>query len=1167
MSGPGQSHGSWKLPRPLRWLAILTGALLLFLIVLAVGLGLATDRWIRPVVEEQASIAIPGEVSIGGLAVSLLGLSVTVDRLAIRPDEPDAEPVLELGRLYVSLARLPLFTGHVVVDDIQIDAPVLRVVREPSGEINLLKVLVPETPESPAPEPTPSEPLPVRVRSLLLGAGEVEFVDRASPRAQPLKIALPAARIQNVIVTGDPGEDPADLHLEITSDGASVAVDGSFQRTADRLSVDATVDAAKLPLSRAWVYLPDFGWSKLDGELDAKIHYVNITGKQQTAEGSVAVRGLQVVVPKLKDPVLSLESLSVKLDQLDLLGRRIALGQVTLEKPRLFFDPIDRANQPLLPNGIPAAGEPTPGGDTRPFAWSLAGLQIDGAQFVPIGEDLQPLGLDATVGAIASAPQGPTDVTLALAQGDGSVAVAGKVYAAPVGFNGKITLDALALAPLLRLFMAGPGPRVDDGVVKGELEVKLGSLAAGEAPAAGGDLHVGGTITLEKLDAKSDAEGTIGAKVQKIALALKPLELPGLLPSPSDGAASGAPDAAPNDATVPVDAPASASPDTGAPAPAPVSSAPAAPGPAPAAAPALRWDPPADAGTVRLVGSLEIDGVAVRAPKGEPFAFDLKSLDLALTQLELPGLLPPAGAPAAEGAGRLRLSGTLALAGIVTKSGKEGEFGFDLEKLDLGLKQIELPGLLAAAGAKPPADPVRIVLDRARITSPKLRLTRSENGIVLPAVPGAEARPADAKPVAKQADGAPSAEKKGAKRKATPTTLAKGAEAPRPEAGGPGVHLELGSLALEGGSLRFVDRTVKPFYQGEVTGLQVNARDLSFPPASVRDVSIKLDAPGPAPIWALGAYTPASSWFEFNLDKLPLAPLNPYVRNASGYVVNGGELSLYSKGSRTGDRIYAANWITLFDPNLSGGGPDAPLEKSVGVPVSLALALLKDPSGNIGLSVPIDYDKSGASVRLGSVIGSALTQVLIGALTSPLKLLGAVVEPGGKVKDATPEPIHFVPGRAELGADDDERVGALAKLAATRPGLVLRLSGQTSGADGQFLREAKLLEAIDSGEGLPEEARGLGKALVRRRLRGALEARLESKPTALDPEDAQTLETWLAAVAVGPESLAELARKRAARVQELLQKQFGLDAKQIQQAEPGPPGGSPDPSVDVAIGS
>ncbi len=360
---------------------------------------------------------------------------------------------------------------------------------------------------------------------------------------------------------------------------------------------------------------------------------------------------------------------------------------------------------------------------------------------------------------------------------------------------------------------------------------------------------------------------------------------------------------------------------------------------------------------------------------------------------------------------------------------------------------------------------------------------------------------------------------------------------------------------------------MKPFYQGEVTGLTLTARDLAFPELRVRDVSVKLDAPGPAPLWALGAYTPASSWFELDLGHLPLAPLNPYVRNASGYVVNGGELSLYSKGSVTDGRLYVANWVTLFDPDLSGGGPEAPLEKALGVPVSLAISLLKDPAGDIGLSIPIDYDEKGASVHLGSVIGSAVKGVLIGVLTSPLKLLGAVVDASGRVEDVTPKPIHFVPGRAELAAGDDERVAELAKLAATRPGLALRLSGQTSPADAQLLREARLLEAIDSGEGLPESARGLTKALVRRRLHAALEARLAGKPAELDPEDSQTLEQWLAALEIGPDALSELARRRADHVQTLLEAQFGLDAKQILLAEPGPPGGSPEPSVDVAIAS
>ena len=68
------------------------------------------------------------------------------------------------------------------------------------------------------------------------------------------------------------------------------------------------------------------------GELDAKIHYVHATGKTQTADGSAELRGLRVGVPNLKEPALSAESLALAVDQLDLLGRRLALGQVSLKK-------------------------------------------------------------------------------------------------------------------------------------------------------------------------------------------------------------------------------------------------------------------------------------------------------------------------------------------------------------------------------------------------------------------------------------------------------------------------------------------------------------------------------------------------------------------------------------------------------------------------------------------------------------------------------------------------------------------------------------------------------------------------------------------------------------------------------------------------------------------
>jgi len=37
------------MPRPVRWLAILAGVVVALVLLLAIGLKLATNRWIRPV--------------------------------------------------------------------------------------------------------------------------------------------------------------------------------------------------------------------------------------------------------------------------------------------------------------------------------------------------------------------------------------------------------------------------------------------------------------------------------------------------------------------------------------------------------------------------------------------------------------------------------------------------------------------------------------------------------------------------------------------------------------------------------------------------------------------------------------------------------------------------------------------------------------------------------------------------------------------------------------------------------------------------------------------------------------------------------------------------------------------------------------------------------------
>src|SRR5690606_12791687 len=123
------------------------------------------------------------------------------------------------------------------------------------------------------------------------------------------------------------------------------------------------------------------------------------------------------------------------------------------------------------------------------------------------------------------------------------------------------------------------------------------------------------------------------------------------------------------------------------------------------------------------------------------------------------------------------------------------------------------------------------------------------------------------------------------------------------------------------------------------------------------------------------------------VEELALAPFNPYATSAAGYAL-GGKASLDTKLRIRNGRYETNNDLVLQRLEVSSQRP-GDFEERFGVPLDLALALLRDPAGNITLSIPVAVDERGASAGIGTVIAGAIRQALVGALTAPLKLLGA----------------------------------------------------------------------------------------------------------------------------------------------------------------------------------
>ncbi|HLY39497.1 MAG TPA: DUF748 domain-containing protein, partial [Candidatus Binatia bacterium] len=431
-------------------------------------------------------------------------------------------------------------------------------------------------------------------------------------------------------------------------------------------------------------------------------------------------------------------------------------------------------------------------------------------------------------------------------------------------------------------------------------------------------------------------------------------------------------------------------------------------------------------------GVLGLDGTAALDPLATTFTarFDHLALErLAAASGAVPvklpgGVLGGEIAVAAEPA-PLVVHGNLTLDDLRAVPPDGEDFSAAWKGLELGIREIRVPGVLRGPAAAD--EPLRVDLEKLRLVTPAIVLTRTADGIVLP-VKSAPPLPADAPP---------------------------------PTPGRP-LALALGTLVLEKGDVSVTDRTVKPFYRGEVSAIGLDARGLRFPEGTFEQFALDAMLPGKAPLAIKGKEAKGTIDVDGSFKRVPLAQLNPYVTQAAGLSIARGAASLGSRVHVGTGSYNSKSEITLDQLTLGGAQGDSLFAQHFGVPLSLALGLLRDVHGRIALTVPVTGDRArGMHIDVGAIAMEALQHAIVNALASPLKLLGAVNLSGGKVEGFAPEPVPFPPGRAVLASDATARVAQVGSALAGSPALRLELHGSAGPDDARALSEAAVLADLE----------------------------------------------------------------------------------------------------------
>jgi uncharacterized protein involved in outer membrane biogenesis len=353
-----------------------------------------------------------------------------------------------------------------------------------------------------------------------------------------------------------------------------------------------------------------------------------------------------------------------------------------------------------------------------------------------------------------------------------------------------------------------------------------------------------------------------------------------------------------------------------------------------------------------------------------------------------------------------------------------GAIDFNLEPLKVAVDEIALADFYA-----------RIILSAdGRLNLQDLRKTPGTP----PPGDASAAKPA-APPAGQPAAPAPKPAAEGSKPAAAPAVAALPA------------GIRIGKITLQGGNVNFSDFFIKPNYSANLTGVGGAVTEIT--PEKAGDVELRAKIDNAAPVEILGRVNPLATDLFLDIKAsakdIELPPMSPYSVKYAGYGIERGKLSVNVEYHVENRKLAAKNNIYL-DQLTFGEKVESPTATKL--PVTLAVALLKDRNGVIDVNLPISGSLDDPKFSVIGIVFQVIGNLIVKAVTAPFALLGSLFGGGEELAY-----LEFAPGSAALDGEDFGKLKNLSKALTERPGLKLDVAGRVDPeADREGLKRASI---------------------------------------------------------------------------------------------------------------
>ncbi len=251
------------------------------------------------------------------------------------------------------------------------------------------------------------------------------------------------------------------------------------------------------------------------------------------------------------------------------------------------------------------------------------------------------------------------------------------------------------------------------------------------------------------------------------------------------------------------------------------------------------------------------------------------------------------------------------------------------------------------------------------------------------------------------------------------------------------IPLEIGQVVIKDGQLDILDRSITPHLSAGVTQIHAGIKGLSARETVQSDLNISAVVNNHTPVTIEGKINPLKEDFFCDMDitcsGLDLGFLSPYAGKYAGYKIQRGKMTLDLSYLVDQRKLESRNKLYLDQFDF---GKKVKSEYAIDAPVTLAVALLKDPSGMITLDLPVNGSLDDPEFSVTGIVIKMIVNLLVKAATAPFSLLGAMFG-GGEDLNV----IAFEPGDQDLTPQAREKTETLATALSQRPALKLEIQG------------------------------------------------------------------------------------------------------------------------------